>query len=76
MFKNLLNRLGLNEHEKATLGESASKIKDISEYLSDVIETAKDADYFEAVTKSAPWAGSTVDALGEVLRLLRLPYRM
>jgi len=67
MFKNLLNRLGLNEHEKATLGESASKIKDISEYLSDVIETAKDADYFEAVTKSAPWAGSTVDALGEVL---------
>src|SRR5436190_5243256 len=67
MFKTLLTRLGLSPQEKASLGETVSSIKDVSEYLSDIVEMAGKSNYLEAVAKATPWAGAAVDALGEAL---------
>lgn len=67
MFKTVFTRLGLSEGKKASLRETASSVKDISEYLSDALALAKDSDYLKAMAAAAPWAGMGVSALGEAI---------
>jgi len=68
VFKTVFTRLGLNKEKKASLGETANSIKDISEYLSDALELTKDSDHLkEAIATVAPWAVMGVSALGEAV---------
>jgi hypothetical protein len=57
-----LNNLSLKKAIKPVL----SRLKPISEFLSDAIEAFKDIDFPSAIEKVAPWAGLVTDTVSEV----------
>lgn len=71
MSKTLLTRPGISEQGTTRWGGRANSFKEISEYLSDAVELAKNSDTLsdtlKAFADAAPWAKYAVGALGEVI---------
>lgn len=66
----------LSEDSKKAINPFLSRLKPISEFLSDAIEAFKDIDFPSAIEKVAPWAGLVTDTVSEVAPPLKFAVKL
>jgi hypothetical protein len=66
----------LTEDGKKAVNPFASRLKPISEFLSDAVEAFKDIDLPSAIEKVAPWAGLVTDTVSEVAPPLKFAVKL
>lgn len=66
----------LSEDSKKAIKPFLSRLKPISEFLSDAVEAFKDVDFPSAIEKAVPWAGIVADTVSEVAPPLKFAVKL